>query len=82
MLGHTSEKPLIWIGSSKKVVMALSVGTRKSFGHTLNFSQNGAQHDAAKVRIFMPRQRLSWNDGVGLVPSAPPWLHLPFQFPF
>ena len=29
--------------------MALPVGVRKFFGHTLNFAQNGEQHDAAKV---------------------------------
>lgn len=45
----TSEKPLIWIGSSKKDLMALPVGVRKFFGHTLNFAQNGEQHDASKV---------------------------------
>ena len=46
---HSSEKPLIWIGSSKKDLMALPVGIRKFFGHALNFSQNGEQHDASKV---------------------------------
>jgi len=45
----TSEKPLIWIGSSKKDLMRLPVGIRKFFGHALNFAQNGEQHDAAKV---------------------------------
>jgi phage-related protein len=45
----TSEKPLIWIGSSKKDLMALPVGVRKFFGHALNFAQNGEQHDASKV---------------------------------
>jgi phage-related protein len=44
-----SEKPLIWIGSSKKDLMTLPVGVRKFFGHALNFAQNGEQHDAAKV---------------------------------
>jgi phage-related protein len=44
-----SEKPLFWIGSSKKNLMALPVGVRKFFGHALNFAQNGEQHDAAKV---------------------------------
>jgi phage-related protein len=45
----TSEKPLIWIGSSKKDLMSLPVGIRKFFGHALHFAQNGEQHDAAKV---------------------------------
>jgi phage-related protein len=46
---HNSEKALVWIGSSKKDLMALPVGVRKFFGHALNFAQNGEQHDAAKV---------------------------------
>jgi phage-related protein len=46
---QTSEKPLIWIGSSKKDLMALPVSVRKFFGHALNFAQCGEQHDAAKV---------------------------------
>ena len=45
----TSEKPLIWIGSSKKDLMALPVGVRKFFGHALHFAQNGERHDACKV---------------------------------
>jgi phage-related protein len=46
---QTSEKPLIWIGSSKKDLMGLPVSVRKFFGHALNFAQCGEQHDAAKV---------------------------------
>jgi phage-related protein len=42
-------KPLIWIGSSKKDLMALPIPVRKFFGHALYFAQNGEQHDAAKV---------------------------------
>jgi phage-related protein len=45
----TSERPLYWIGSSKKDLMALPVDVRKFFGHALNFAQEGEQHDAAKV---------------------------------
>jgi len=44
-----SEKPLIWVGSSKKDLMALPVLVRKFFGHALHFAQNGERHDAAKV---------------------------------
>ena len=44
-----SEKSLIWVGSSKKDLMALPVGVRKFFGHALNFAQRGELHDAAKV---------------------------------
>ncbi len=44
-----SDKSVIWIGSSKKDLMALPVGVRKFFGHALDFSQRGEQHDAAKI---------------------------------
>lgn len=43
------EKPLEWIGSSKKDLMALPADVRKFFGHALDFAQRGGQHDAAKV---------------------------------
>jgi phage-related protein len=43
------ETPLVWIGSSKKDLMALPVLVRKFFGHALHFAQNGERHDAAKV---------------------------------
>ena len=45
---HESEKPLVWIGSSKKDLMALPVPVRKFFGHALHFAQIGDTHDAAK----------------------------------
>jgi phage-related protein len=44
-----SEKPLAWIGSSKKDLMALPINVRKFFGHALDFAQHGDQHEAAKV---------------------------------
>ena len=43
------EKPLIWIGSSKKDLMALPINVRKFFGHALDFAQRGDRHDAAKA---------------------------------
>jgi phage-related protein len=43
------ERPLIWIGSSKKDLMALPVLVRKFFGHALHFAQKDERHDAAKV---------------------------------
>lgn len=43
------DKPLGWIGSSKKDLMALPVEVRKFFGHALDFAQRGEKHDAAKV---------------------------------
>ncbi len=41
-------KPLIWIGGSKKDLMALPLDVRKFFGHALDFAQRGDKHDAAK----------------------------------
>ena len=43
------EKPLFWIGSSKKDLVGLPVGVRKFFGHALDFAQRGDRHDAAKA---------------------------------
>lgn len=43
------EKPLVWIGSSKRDLMALPVPIRKFFGHALDFAQHGDKHDAAEV---------------------------------
>ena len=43
------EKPLVWVGSSKKDLMALPTNVRKFFGHALDFAQHGDRHDAAKV---------------------------------
>jgi phage-related protein len=44
----SSEKPLYWIGSSKRDLMELPVPVRKFFGHALHFAQLGEQHEAAK----------------------------------
>jgi phage-related protein len=45
----SKDKPLAWIGSSKKDLMALPLEVRKFFGHALDFAQRGDKHDAAKV---------------------------------
>ena len=45
----TQDKPLVWIGGSKKDLMALPADVKKFFGHALDFAQRGDQHDAAKV---------------------------------
>ncbi len=45
----TKDKPLAWIASSKKDLMALPLEVRKFFGHALDFAQRGDKHDAAKV---------------------------------
>jgi phage-related protein len=43
------EKPLIWIGSSKRDLMSLPIEVIRFFGHALDFAQRGDKHDAAKV---------------------------------
>jgi phage-related protein len=43
------EKPLEWIGSSLKDLMALPADVRRFFGYALSLAQAGDQHDAAKV---------------------------------
>jgi len=48
-MGKQQEKPLAWLGSSKKDLMSLPMRVRKFFGHALDFAQRGQQHDAAKV---------------------------------
>ena len=45
----TPEKPLVWVGTTKKDLMALPNDVRKFFGHALDFAQRGDRHDAAKV---------------------------------
>ena len=45
----SKERPLVWLGSSKRDLMALPVSVRKFFGHALDFAQRGEQHGAAKV---------------------------------
>jgi phage-related protein len=42
-------KLLVWVGGSKKDLLALPVEVRKFFGHALDYAQRGDQHDAAKV---------------------------------
>ena len=44
-----TEKPLEWIGSSHKDLMALPTDVRRLFGYALSLAQAGDQHDAAKV---------------------------------
>jgi phage-related protein len=46
---NQKEKPLAWLGSTKKDLMHLPVSVRKFFGHALDFAQRGEQHNAAKV---------------------------------
>jgi phage-related protein len=45
----TKEKPLEWIGGSRKDLMALPADVRRLFGYALSLAQAGDQHDAAKI---------------------------------
>jgi phage-related protein len=45
----TRRRLLVWIGSSKKDLIALPVAVRKFFGHALDHAQRGARHDAART---------------------------------
>ena len=45
----TNEKPLEWIGSSHKDLMALPADVRRLFGFALSLAQVGDKHEAAKV---------------------------------
>lgn len=44
-----TERPLFWVGTSKKDLLALPSDVRRFFGHALHFAQQGTQHNAAKV---------------------------------
>lgn len=47
-MGNT-EKPLKWVGSSKKDLLALPASVRRFIGHALAFVQHGDRHEAVKV---------------------------------
>ena len=42
------DRLLVWVGGSKRDLMALPLDVRKFFGHALDFAQRGDQHGAAK----------------------------------
>jgi phage-related protein len=44
-----SERPLEWVGSSHKDLMALPADVRQFFGFALSKAQQGGSHSAAKV---------------------------------
>jgi phage-related protein len=48
-MARGTEKPVVWIGSSKKDLVSLPLLVRKFFGHALHFAQMGEQHNSAKV---------------------------------
>lgn len=43
------ERPIEWIGSSHKDLMALPVEVRRVFGYALSLAQSGDQHNDAKA---------------------------------
>ena len=43
------DRPLEWIASSHKDLMALPADVRRFFGYALSLAQAGDQHDSAKV---------------------------------
>ena len=45
----TNERPLEWIGSSHKDLMALPVDVRRLFGFALSLAQTGDKYETAKV---------------------------------
>lgn len=46
---NVNEKPLKWVGSSHKDLIALPVDVRRFFGFALSLAQVGDKHDSAKV---------------------------------
>ena len=46
---NPQETPLVWLGSSKKDLMALPLNVRKFFGHALDYAQRGTYHESAKA---------------------------------
>lgn len=42
-------RSLVWIGSSKKDLLALPIAVRKFMGHVLDFAQRGEQHGNVKA---------------------------------
>ena len=60
---NQKEKPLAWLGGSKKDLMTLPAGVRKFFGHALDFAQRvalpWARSRSADTRYFAadPGQR-------------------------
>jgi phage-related protein len=46
---YDKERPLVWIASSYKDLMALAPNVRRRFGFALSLAQKGDQDDAAKV---------------------------------
>lgn len=48
-MSSSAEKPIQWVASSYKDLMALPAGVRRLFGFALSLAQVGDRHDSAKV---------------------------------
>jgi phage-related protein len=46
---RVAEKPLIWLGSSRKDLLAMPRAVRREFGFALHLAQIGTKHPSAKV---------------------------------
>jgi len=46
---RVDEKPLIWLGSSRKDLLAMPRAVRREFGFALHLAQIGTKHPGAKV---------------------------------
>jgi len=46
---RTAEKPLVWLGSSYRDLMAMPGPVRQFFGHALGRAQQGERHESAKI---------------------------------
>jgi phage-related protein len=53
------EKSLVWIGSSKKDLLALPVGVRKFFGHTLDVAQRGISTPKQDLDLIRARLKIA-----------------------
>jgi phage-related protein len=49
LLEPPSKKPLVWIGSSKRDLIAMPVSLRKGFGVALDIAQQGLTPEGAKL---------------------------------
>ena len=48
-MAQVPDKPLKWMGSSKRDLMAMPATVRRLFGHALDFAQKGKQHKDVTV---------------------------------
>ena len=46
---YADEKPLFWIGSARKDLLAMPKAVQREFGFALHLAQIGARHPSAKV---------------------------------